>query len=256
MNELLDDIYTLVANVMPGKVQSLAEAIKRCQGSSDTAAVKDWPNNQQLREHLLQLLKAWKETSVSSDELAGILIGASHAYDRAKAEESTELVWTGPSSQLMSTRRTEQALLEVIQFSKKSLFIVSFVAYEVASVTKALNEALDRDVRVSILMEPAEHHGGHAKGDCFASMRDAVPGAKLYAWSDKSKSDEGGGYRLVHAKCSVADGKIAFISSANLTSAALERNMELGVLIKGKDLPGRLQNHLESLVKTNIIVRV
>jgi phosphatidylserine/phosphatidylglycerophosphate/cardiolipin synthase-like enzyme len=37
----------------------------------------------------------------------------------------------------------------------------------------------------------------------------------------------------MHAKAAVADSSTAFLTSANLTEAALERNMELGVLIHG-----------------------
>lgn len=53
-----------------------------------------------------------------------------------------------------------------------------------------------------------------------------------------------------------ADGELAFITSANLTSAAMERNMELGVLVKGGELPFELQRHLEALISTKIIEKV
>ena len=44
----------------------------------------------------------------------------------------------------------------------------------------------------------------------------------------------------MHVKAAVADSRIAFLSSANLTEAALERNMELGVLIRGGHLPAAI----------------
>jgi phosphatidylserine/phosphatidylglycerophosphate/cardiolipin synthase-like enzyme len=52
----------------------------------------------------------------------------------------------------------------------------------------------------------------------------------------------------------VADGKLAFVTSANLTDAALEKNMEVGVLIKGGNIPNQLDRHLEALVTTRTIV--
>lgn len=256
MHDLLELVTRIAAKNNPDKVESLAELIRKCPNSHDASLVTNWATSAHIKKDVEILLVKWGSTDISAEALAGILIGACFAYHTAKKEEELELVWTGPSTPMMSTRRTEQALLEVINSSKASLFIVSFVAYEVGSVTKALNDAIDRGVNVSILMEPAEVHGGHAKDDCFASMKYAVPRARLYVWSDKNKNDEGGGYRLVHAKCSVADGRIAFITSANLTNAAMDRNMELGVLIKGDDLPKKLQNHLDSLITTNIIVHV
>ena len=45
----------------------------------------------------------------------------------------------------------------------------------------------------------------------------------------------------------------AFITSANLTSAALDRNMELGVLFRGGLTPKTLRAHLGTLVTTQIV---
>ena len=59
----------------------------------------------------------------------------------------------------------------------------------------------------------------------------------------------------MHAKVAVADSKIAFISSANLTAHAMEKNMEAGVLIRGGDLPTQLQDHLDGLVDVRTILR-
>lgn len=57
----------------------------------------------------------------------------------------------------------------------------------------------------------------------------------------------------MHAKCVVADEKFAFISSANLTGAAMERNMELGVLAKGGKLPVQLSQHINELLRRKIV---
>ena len=43
----------------------------------------------------------------------------------------------------------------------------------------------------------------------------------------------------MHAKAAVADSRVAFLTSANLTEAALERNMELGVLSVEATYPPR-----------------
>lgn len=254
MVDLLAAITDLVSQQKPDKVAALSKLIKQCMSSEDTSVLSNWSANSQSKQQLDVLVNLWKTSSISSDELAGMILGASHAYHSAKDEEKTELVWTGPSTPMMSTRRTEQALLEVINSAKETLFLVSFVAYEVASVTVAMNEAINRGVTVSILMESAETHGGQIKDDCFNSMEYAVPNASLYVWSEQNKEEMGGGYRLVHAKCSVADADLAFITSANLTGAALERNMELGILISGNNIPRQLHNHLQALISTKIII--
>ena len=44
----------------------------------------------------------------------------------------------------------------------------------------------------------------------------------------------------LHVKCAVADDAAALISSANLTEYAMNLNMELGLMVKGGDLPSSL----------------
>ena len=53
----------------------------------------------------------------------------------------------------------------------------------------------------------------------------------------------------LHAKCVIADRSSALITSANLTSAGINDNIELGVLIEAGPLPARLHRHLELLIE-------
>ena len=53
----------------------------------------------------------------------------------------------------------------------------------------------------------------------------------------------------LHAKCVIADRSSALITSANLTSAGINDNIELGVLIEAGPLPERLSQHLELLIE-------
>ena len=54
----------------------------------------------------------------------------------------------------------------------------------------------------------------------------------------------------MHVKVAVADSRIAFLSSANLTEAALERNMELGALIRAGNLPASIDRLIDALVES------
>jgi cardiolipin synthase A/B len=46
------------------------------------------------------------------------------------------------------------------------------------------------------------------------------------------------------------------ISSANLTEYALNLNMELGLLVRGGDLPGHPVGHLRRLMNENVLVPI
>jgi phosphatidylserine/phosphatidylglycerophosphate/cardiolipin synthase-like enzyme len=200
-----------------------------------------------------QLAAAWQNTKIGSDELALMLIAASHVYAKATSEQSTELVWTGPTTPFVSARRTEQAILQVINSAEQSLFITSFVAYDVSTIVKALNDAVERGVSINMLLESSQDYGGSINIDVIGKMRGLVPRAQLYAWCDKTGDFADG---RVHAKVAVADGRDCFITSANLTGHAMEKNMEAGVLVSGGQIPKLLDQHLQSLVDANIVTSV
>ena len=103
-----------------------------------------------------ELVDAWQAAKVSGAELASMLLASSHVVRQAAAEQSIELVWTGPTTPFVSARRTEQALLQVINAAKQTLFITSFVAYDVSSIVRSLNLAIDRGVGVSMLLESSK----------------------------------------------------------------------------------------------------
>lgn len=250
MDELLDAIAALVSLVSPEKVQAVAARVRRTDASKAATALPSVVGTPVASSVVEQLAAAWQNTKVGSDELASMLIAASHVYAKAASEQSTELVWTGPTTPFVSARRTEQALLQVINSAEQSLFITSFVAYDVSSIVKALNAADERGVTITMLLESSQDHGGSINIDVIGKMRGLVPGAQLYAWRDKTGDFADG---RVHAKVAVADKNACFITSANLTGFAMEKNMEAGVLISGGTVPHTLADHLISLLQTKII---
>jgi phosphatidylserine/phosphatidylglycerophosphate/cardiolipin synthase-like enzyme len=52
----------------------------------------------------------------------------------------------------------------------------------------------------------------------------------------------------MHMKVAAADSRVAFLTSANLTEAALERNMELGILIRGGEVPSAIELLIGTLI--------
>lgn len=81
-------------------------------------------------------------------------------------------------------------------------------------------------------------------------MRELVPDAKLYLWCERAKPFADG---KVHAKVAVADGAICFITSANLTGHAMDRNLEACLLLRGGHIPKLLHEHLQALVDSGML---
>jgi cardiolipin synthase A/B len=250
MGPLLNAVTELVALLSPSKIEAIASRIRgialpdRVRG--DLHQIVGTPT---ARLALDSFIAGWGGSALPGDVVAGILVGATHARLQSQ-RDSVELVWTGPTTPFVATRRTEQVLLDVIHRAKAELFIVSFVAYDVPSVVKAINSAIDRGVQTRILMEASLTHGGSLSVDPVATMRGCVPLALLYAWTERPHPFTNG---RVHAKVAVADNELAFLTSANLTGHALEKNMEAGVLVTGGQVPFSLRAHLHALIETKVI---
>ena len=253
MQTLLDAVVDLVALVSPAKVQSVASALRGMTtpgAVSSTNALVDTPA---ARAAVARVVSAWAQANTHGQEVAGMLLGASEARQRIERELGVELVWTGPTTRFVPTRRTEQVLIDLIGAARSDLFLVSFVAYDVPSVATAMNDAASRGVRIRVLLEASMSHGGSLSIDPAAIMRSTVPSIEIYTWARKPEPFVDG---KVHAKVAIVDGTRAFVTSANLTGHALEKNMEAGVLINGGPVPKTLNDHLQALIDVGIIAHV
>jgi cardiolipin synthase len=252
MQTLLDAVVDLVALVSPTKVRTVASALRGLANPGAAPNANTLVDTPAARAAVGRVVSAWGKVQASGDEVAGMLLGASDARARVEREVSVELVWTGPTTPFVPTRRTEQVLLDLIASATNDVFIVSFVAYDVASVVTALNDAVNRGVRLRLLLEASTTQGGTLKHDLVAIMRSRLPLAEVFVWKGKQEPFFDG---KVHAKLAVVDGARAFITSANLTGHALEKNMEAGVLITGGPVPKALSEHLQSLIDVRVIDR-
>lgn len=250
METLLDAIAAIASLVSPEKVKAIAARIRQTDPEKAATALSGVFGTPVASATVERLIEAWRGAPIGASELASMLLASSHVVAKAAREQSTELVWTGPTTPFVSARRTEQALLQVIDSARSTLFISSFVAYDVSSIVAALNAASGRGVSISMLLESSQEHGGSISMDVIGKMRNLVPAARLYGWLNKTDEFADG---RVHAKVAVADGKMCFITSANLTGYAMERNMEAGILITGDAISRTLDDHLRSLVDTGVI---
>ena len=61
---------------------------------------------------------------------------------------------------------------------------------------------------------------------------------------------------VLHAKAVVADEESVFITSANLTAAAQERNIELGLLVRDRTLAATTVLHFRTLIEKDLLRRL
>jgi phosphatidylserine/phosphatidylglycerophosphate/cardiolipin synthase-like enzyme len=212
------------------------------------------------RSLVTALFREWctKSPQITPQNLAWALRAAGHTDEFHRNSQSTELVWTGPQGESSKFRRTDQALLELINSAKKSLFIVTFAAYKIPHVATALRQSAERNVEISIILESKETTAGQIAFAELKTLGDKLAeNTAIYVWPfERRPVDESGNRGALHVKCAVADDSMALVSSANLTGHAFNLNMELGMLVQGGPIPLQIAQHLRRLVDQRILEEV
>lgn len=256
---LVEAVRVAVQSMPAGHVESLAAAIGRLPCFSEPAAgpVLSAVASPTYRKNASHFLHSWGTApDVPGLALALALRAASSVRADATQEETVEVVWTGPTSHEIPVRRTREVLLELIGVATQRLTVVSFAAYKVPEVLAELTGAAARGVDVRLILETAEDSGGrlsHDAAEAFDSLRNA---AAFYVWPLDRRGSGQSITGALHAKAVVADARAAFVTSANLTGHGLGANMELGVLVQGGAIPGRLTSHFNELIAHGTLRRV
>lgn len=211
-----------------------------------------------LRHEFSLVVQAWarQDPRPAPIQLAWLLLGAIAMEAAFTDREQIELVWTGPPGEGPPKRRTDQVLLDLINGAEKELLIISYAAYKIPILVKAISEALARGVRVLFVLEGMD--SGTLRFDGLPALgKNLAEKAEFYAWpADKRPQDEKGNRGALHAKCAVADRQILLVTSANLTEAAMGRNMELGLHIAKGETPQRIWGHFSVLIRDGVLVRI
>ena len=210
------------------------------------------PRGRELRVTLRDL---WRSAAEVTGEALAIALRTAHFAAGAGMQTSQiEVLWTGPSSSGLPVRRTDQVLYELIESAETDILVVSFAAYRIDRVREAIGRALGRGVRVRFVLETAAKGGGKVGFDPAAAIMMGAGGPEIYRWPiDHRQMDSKGNHGTLHAKCAVFDGRAAMVSSANLTEHALELNMELGLLVVGGGVPGRIAEHFDRLIASGVL---
>jgi phosphatidylserine/phosphatidylglycerophosphate/cardiolipin synthase-like enzyme len=130
----------------------------------------------------------------------------------------------------------------VIDSAQRQLWIATFSISPTDLMVTRLQEATRRGVIVHLLVE----HPDRISGDAGGVVAYQQIGLNPMTWRRDRRPANA--YASFHPKCIVADSQCALITSANLSTAAHERNIETGVLISGGDIPRQLAERFASML--------
>jgi phosphatidylserine/phosphatidylglycerophosphate/cardiolipin synthase-like enzyme len=231
-----------------GQVVALANAIEAQE--SATRGIAETVASPRFRDVAGQLADAWEATGISGPAVALALRATATAVEHERAEESIDVVWTGPKTTAVPVRLTREVLIDVIRAARESLFIISFAAYKIDVVLDELSAAAQRGVVVRLVLETP---GGTLYVDSAAAFESLRGVASFYVWPDEKRPALEGSRAQLHAKAAIADDHTAFVTSANLTGHGIAENMELGLLVKGGPIPRRLSEHFRELIAGEVL---
>jgi phosphatidylserine/phosphatidylglycerophosphate/cardiolipin synthase-like enzyme len=211
------------------------------------------------RALVVDFLDRWHSEAggIRPQAVAAALLTAVWSERERREGQSVELVWTGPESGTSPFRRTEQAILQVLDSAARRIILVSYAVYNVPRIAEALIRAAGRGVRITIIVEsPDRLEGQNTYSTLKALGGDVAACATVYLWPrEKRKPAEDGRLGILHVKCAVADGRLLFLSSANLTEYAFSLNMELGLLITGGEQPHWVEEHFDRLIERGVLAQ-
>jgi phosphatidylserine/phosphatidylglycerophosphate/cardiolipin synthase-like enzyme len=256
---LIAEAATRLASEMPAAfVEALADTIQSGLVSK-AQAVQGIPHLH-YRSLAGEFIDGWqgRAAAVPPEAVALALRTASHAEKVHREGQTVELVWTGPGPEAHPFRRTEQAVLQVLDSARRRITLVSYAVYRIPNVSEALVRAARRGVQINVTVETPDKLEGENEYSTLRALGDDVATCSaVYYWPRSRRGqDDKGKFGILHVKCAVADGRWLFLSSANLTEYAFTINMELGLLIIGGELPVQVEDHFDRLIKDGTLAEV
>ncbi len=245
---LLQEIADIAARLRPAHAERLATALATVPGPGSAGHLVALVPTPVFRDSAGQLLDAWRQQAdVAGATLGAALAAAAHAHESARRTGQIELVASGPTSNVVHARRTEQVLLQLIDQARHQILLITFGLHMHDDLRAALDRAARRGVRITVLAEdPADNP--EFQGNPAA----ALAGLDVHRLRWPAHRRPAGGAAL-HAKVVVIDTSTALVTSANLTRRATGDNLEIGVLLRGEDIPSRLVAHIAELTQGRVL---
>jgi phosphatidylserine/phosphatidylglycerophosphate/cardiolipin synthase-like enzyme len=186
---------------------------------------------------------------------------------RPNVDDVLDLVTTGPEAAGVTNRDTAVVVRELFANAQESVMVVGYAIYQGRRVFQALADRMVErpDLKVRMFLDIQRGRGDTTVDSDL--VRRFTERLKTREWprdrrlpdvffDPRSLALEADRRSSLHAKVIVVDSCNVFVSSANFTEAAHNRNIEVGLLIHSPSLAERIIRHFEALVGERLLCRV
>lgn len=224
--------------------------------------------SQAIAPHVAARLAELAELGCSSKAMAKTMELLAQAVDEhPRLEDIVDLVTTGPDGLIEPPRPTSVVVGDLFREARSSVIVAGYAVRQGQDVFRDLADRMAESpaLRVRLYLDVQRTSGDTSMtGDVlrrfahrFKSTQwpSEKPIPEVYydprgVEVDRTKAAS------LHAKCVIVDSERLFISSANFTEAAQERNIEVGVVLNSCTLATRLAEFFTRMVEARILKRL
>lgn len=246
------DLRTLSTTLQMGRLKPpfTALGIQRYCPNSDATAIA-------------AVLQAFADAGATPAALAMTLALLADTKTPGSTDDLVDLVWTGPETPEAPSRDTGAVVRELFLSAREHILVAGYAVYQGKDVFRTLAKRMDEypELKVEMYLDIQRGHKDTTIAEDLVRRfahrfrTEQWPGARfpeLYYYPLSLEMDPKQKAAL-HAKCVVVDRTVAFVSSANFTEAAQNRNIEVGALIKSPAYAARLVHHFQALAAAGLL---
>ncbi len=173
-----------------------------------------------------------------------------------------DLVWSGPEVQGLHARDTRRVYKELLGSAERSIWASTYAFFDGPKAFEVLARRMDTTpcLRVTLLLNIQRKRGDTTAAEQlvrkFADRfwgTDWPGSSRPKVYYDPRSLDLDGPAGVLHAKAVVADDEAVFVTSANLTEAALDLNIEVGLLVRDPALAATVSSHFRGLIDRGLL---
>lgn len=217
-----------------------------------------------LRAAVATELEALRSLNVEPAALAVVLRTLGEERLRAQKErDAIELVWTGPDVGQTTGRDARIVAAELFARATKSILVATYALHNGHQVLQPLAKRMEELPTLDVtLIVNIERLKGDDRSDqtiidqfCHRFVHKEWPGPRRPSlfFDPRALRPVGDPQRaMMHAKCVVIDEELVLVTSANLTEAAQERNVEAGLVLADRLQAEHLTMQFKRLIKSHL----
>lgn len=261
--DLADRLATLVTRLGNNSaINQLCNALEsgRLQPNSSAvvrAAIAE--ENPTTETVIADLQRLWQgQASATSGPALALALRTSALalMEYAQGLSRSQVVWTGPKVEGSFLRSTREVIREILRNARHDLLLTGYWISAgsesegiIEEIIENLGLAAKKGIHVTLVLDERPRSDAT---DNMRVLRQAwplgCPQPMIFTW--RLPHDDQ--HLKLHAKVIVADADDALVTSANLTSYALDKNMEMGIRVSGA--PARaIADHFHRLINGDIL---